>query len=222
MIRVLIVDDHTMVRESLRWGCEHAGMVVVAEAADGEDALVKVDVHHPDIVLMDLSLPRVSGVAAAKRIRAQYPRMAILMLSMLSDESAVSSALSAGANGYMTKDSTMAQIIDAVIRVASGQTVLFDGYTPPMRPEPQPSTTVPGTAGISGADEQTRGGGASHDGHRRLDFRSCRPAVHQCEDGQEPSFVDLPEARFARPLPGGHEGHADGDHSARLIRNERA
>jgi DNA-binding NarL/FixJ family response regulator len=135
MIRVLIVDDHTMVRESLRWGCEHAGMVVVAEAADGEDALAQVEAHRPDIVLMDLSLPRVSGVAAAKRIRALHPRMAILMLSMLSDESAVSSALSAGANGYMTKDSTMAQIIDAVVRVAGGEMVLAEGLSLPVAAE---------------------------------------------------------------------------------------
>ena len=158
MTRVLIVDDHTMVRESLRWGCEHAGMVVVAEAADGEDALAKVDAHHPDIVLMDLSLPRVSGVAAAKRIRAQYPRMAILMLSMLSDDSAVSSALSAGANGYMTKDSTMAQIMDAVVRVAAGETVFFDGCTVSTKADAPTSTAsvpmVPLTSALMSKREE--------------------------------------------------------------------
>ena len=194
MIRVLIVDDHTMVRESLRWGCEHAGMVVVAEAADGEDALAMVEAYRPDIVLMDLSLPRVSGVAAAKRIRAHHPHTAILMLSMLSDESAVSSALSAGANGYMTKDSTMAQIIDAVVRVAGGEMVLADGLAPPVVADGARSIPRVSPQRRPRTDEQAGGRGPAHDGDRRIDLRGGRPSVHQRQDRQEPPLFDLPEA----------------------------
>ena len=96
MVRVLIADDHTMVREGLRWALEHAGLDVVGEAADGEEAVDMAEQHHPDVVLMDLSLPVLSGAAATKRIRTLIPGTSVLVLSMLSDDTAVSSALDAG------------------------------------------------------------------------------------------------------------------------------
>ncbi|MGD0381427.1 MAG: response regulator transcription factor [Acidimicrobiales bacterium] len=124
MVRVLIADDHTMVREGLRWALEHAGVDVVGEAADGEEAVDMAEQHRPDVVLMDLSLPVLSGVAATKRIRTLVPGTAVLVLSMLSDETAVSSALGAGAAGYLVKDCTTSEIVDAVTRVARGERVL--------------------------------------------------------------------------------------------------
>jgi len=124
MTTVLIADDHTMVREGLRWALEHAGLTVVAEAADGEEAVAKAEEHRPEVVLMDLSLPVLSGVAATKRIRSLVPGAHVLMLSMLSDETAVSSALAAGARGYLVKDCTTSEIVDAVKRVAQGEFVL--------------------------------------------------------------------------------------------------
>jgi DNA-binding NarL/FixJ family response regulator len=124
MTRVLIADDHTMVREGLRWALEHAGFDVVGEAADGEEAVELVETHHPDVVLMDLSLPVLSGAAATKRICSAAPDTAVLVLSMLSDESAVSSALGAGAQGYLVKDCTTSEIVDAVRHVAQGGRVL--------------------------------------------------------------------------------------------------
>ena len=124
MTRVLIADDHTMVREGLRWALEHAGVDVVGEAADGEEAVDMAEQHRPDVVLMDLSLPVLSGVAATKRIRTLVPGTAVLVLSMLSDETAVSSALGAGAAGYLVKDCTTSEIVDAVTRVARGERVL--------------------------------------------------------------------------------------------------
>ncbi len=86
MVRVLIADDHTMVREGLRWALEHAGLDVVGEAADGEEAVDMAEQHRPDVVLMDLSLPVLSGAAATKRIRTLIPGTSVLVLSMLSDE----------------------------------------------------------------------------------------------------------------------------------------
>ncbi len=80
--------------------------------------------HHPDVVLMDLSLPVLSGAAATKRIRTLVPDTSVLVLSMLSDETAVSSALDAGAGGYLVKDCTTSEIVDAVTRVAHGERVL--------------------------------------------------------------------------------------------------
>ncbi len=129
-MRVLIADDHTMVREGLRWAFENAGCTVVDEAADGEEAVQKAEEYHPDVVLMDLSLPVLSGVAATKRIRSSLPDTAVVVLSMLSDDTAVASALNAGARGYLVKDSATAEIVDAVTRVAHGDTVLSPSVTP--------------------------------------------------------------------------------------------
>jgi DNA-binding NarL/FixJ family response regulator len=136
MVRVLIADDHTMVREGLRWALEHAGIDVVGEASDGEEAVDLAEQFHPDVVLMDLSLPVLSGVAATKRIRTLIPDTSVLVLSMLSDETAVSSALGAGAGGYLVKDCTTSEIVDAVNRVATGERVLAMSVTP----EPSPVT----------------------------------------------------------------------------------
>ena len=80
--------------------------------------------HHPDVVLMDLSLPVLSGAAATKRIRTLIPSTSVLVLSMLSDDTAVSSALDAGAGGYLVKDCTTTEIVEAVKRVAQGERVI--------------------------------------------------------------------------------------------------
>ncbi|HYA67961.1 MAG TPA: response regulator transcription factor [Acidimicrobiales bacterium] len=124
MLRIVIADDHTMVREALRLAFERAGFAVVGEAADGEEAVAKVEHHQPDVVLIDLSLPVLSGIEAVRRITDLAPSTAVVVLSMLSDETAVSSALDAGARGYLVKDCTTAEIVDSVTRVAAGDTVL--------------------------------------------------------------------------------------------------
>jgi DNA-binding NarL/FixJ family response regulator len=143
MVRVLIADDHTMVREGLRWALEHAGLDVVGEAADGEEAVDMAEQHHPDVVLMDLSLPVLSGAAATKRIRTLIPGTSVLVLSMLSDDTAVSSALDAGAGGYLVKDCTTSEIVDAVNRVARGERVMAPSVSSAMsaaaQRAPQPS-----------------------------------------------------------------------------------
>ncbi len=122
--RMVIADDHAMVREALRQAFERAGFAVVSEAADGEEAVDQAERHAPDVVLIDLSLPKLSGVGATKRICAMTPTPVVVMLSMLSDETAVTSALDAGARGYLVKDCTMAEIVDGVIRVVRGERVL--------------------------------------------------------------------------------------------------
>jgi DNA-binding NarL/FixJ family response regulator len=129
MVQVLIADDHTMVREGIRWALEHAGFDVVGEAADGQEAVDMAAQFHPDVVLMDLSLPVLSGVAATKRIRTLLPDTVVLVLSMLSDETAVSSALGAGAAGYLVKDCTTSEIVDAVNRVSRGERVIAPGVS---------------------------------------------------------------------------------------------
>lgn len=123
-MRLLIADDHTMVREGLCRAMQQAGFDVVAQARDGEEAVQLAELHRPDVVLMDLSMPVVSGVAATKRVRKALPSTAILVLSMLSDETAVTSALGAGADGYLVKDCTTAELVDAVKQVGSGEQVV--------------------------------------------------------------------------------------------------
>jgi DNA-binding NarL/FixJ family response regulator len=133
MTRVLIADDHAMVREGLHWALEHAGYDVVGEAADGEEAVEMTEDLRPDIVLMDLSLPVLSGVAATKRLRTLVPATKVVVLSMLSDETAVSSALAAGAVGYLVKDCTTAEIVEALKDVgdaAPGGLVLSSSASP--------------------------------------------------------------------------------------------
>jgi len=140
MVRVLIADDHTMVREGLRWALEHAGLDVVGEAADGEEAVDMAEQHRPDVVLMDLSMPVLSGAAATKRIRTLVPGTSVLVLSMLSDDSAVSSALDAGAGGYLVKDCTTSEIVDAVKRVAGGERVMAPSVSSAMSASGERST----------------------------------------------------------------------------------
>jgi DNA-binding NarL/FixJ family response regulator len=150
MVRVMIADDHAMVREGLHWALEHAGYDVVGEAADGEEAVEMAEQLRPDIVLMDLSLPVLSGVAATKRIRSRVHSTKVVALSMLSDESAVSSALAAGAVGYLVKDSTTAEIIDAlgeVVDAAPGDLVLSPSATPVSPSEEEGPTALPATSG---------------------------------------------------------------------------
>jgi DNA-binding NarL/FixJ family response regulator len=124
MLRIVIADDHTMVREALRQAFERAGFNVVGEAADGEEAVELAEHHKPDVVLLDMSLPVLSGVAATKHICRLLPPPAVVMLSMLSDATAVSSALDAGARGYLVKDCTTSEIVDGVARVLKGERVL--------------------------------------------------------------------------------------------------
>jgi len=124
MTTIVIADDHAMVREALRHAFERSGFTVVGEAADGQEAVDQAEFHQPDIVLIDLSLPVLSGVAAISRMAVLTPRPIVVVLSMLSDEMAVSSALAAGAQGYLVKDCTTSGIVEAVSRVLQGDLVI--------------------------------------------------------------------------------------------------
>lgn len=119
--RVLIADDHALVREALRRGLEAAGCTVVGEASDGTEAVELAAMHHPDVVLMDISMPTMSGILATRKIRASHPEIAVIMLSMYADDSALSAARVAGAAGFLVKDSTTDQIVAAIDRLMAGQ-----------------------------------------------------------------------------------------------------
>lgn len=122
MITVVIVDDHQLVRAGLRSLLDAVEDVrVVGEAADGEQAVEVVQREDPDVTLMDLSMPRVDGVEAARRLNAAGARTRTVVLTSFTDRDRVTAAVAAGAVGYILKDSPPREVIDAVRRAADGQ-----------------------------------------------------------------------------------------------------
>lgn len=124
MIRVLLVDDHTFYRQGIRAlvGEADDGVEIVAEAASGEEALQAVTNSSPDVVIMDLSLPGMSGIDATRRLTAEHQELAVLVLTMHDDES-VLAALNAGARGYLLKDAGVDELVRAVRAVHAGQAI---------------------------------------------------------------------------------------------------
>ncbi|MBO0868378.1 MAG: response regulator transcription factor, partial [Micromonosporaceae bacterium] len=124
-IRVVVADDQTAVREGLALLLDLLDDVtVVGLAGDGEDAVRLVAEHDPDVVLMDLRMPRLSGIAATGQIRDRYPRTQVVVLTTYAEDADILAALRAGALGYLTKDAGRTQIAHAVRAAAAGQSVL--------------------------------------------------------------------------------------------------
>jgi DNA-binding NarL/FixJ family response regulator len=124
-IRVVVADDQTAVREGLVLLLDLLDDVeVVGSAADGEEAVRLVDEHGADVVLMDLRMPRLDGVAATQRIRTQHPATQVVVLTTYAEDADILTALGAGALGYLTKDAGRAQIAQAIRAAAAGQAVL--------------------------------------------------------------------------------------------------
>ena len=118
-VRVMVVDDHPVWRDGVRADLEASGRVeVVAEAADGGDAIERAREAMPELVLMDLNLPTVPGVEAIRRIVEESPHVKVLILSASGEEADVLEAVKVGASGYLLKSSaTAAELLDAVVRV---------------------------------------------------------------------------------------------------------
>lgn len=123
-IRLLLADDHRMLREGLRRSMEAAGFDVIAEAGDGAEAVAIAERLAPDVVLMDVSMPNCDGVEACRQLRELVPDTRVVMLTMHMDQETLSSALRAGAMGYLVKDCTTDEIAEAVRMAARGDTVL--------------------------------------------------------------------------------------------------
>jgi DNA-binding NarL/FixJ family response regulator len=121
-IRILLADDHTVVRKGLRLLLEsQPGLTVIGEAADGRTAVALAEQDPPDVVVMDVAMPTLNGIEAARQITAKLPQIAVVFLSMHSDESYVLKALKAGARGYLLKDSAEQDLIQAVRSVTQGK-----------------------------------------------------------------------------------------------------
>lgn len=121
-IRILLADDHTVVRKGLRLLLEsHAGFKVIADAENGREAVALAGEHRPDVVVMDVAMPILNGIEAARQICANLPETAVVFLSMHSDEGYVLKALKAGARAYLLKDSAEYDLISAVKAVSEGK-----------------------------------------------------------------------------------------------------
>lgn len=146
MARIVVADDQRAVLDGLALMLGLLpDITVVAVATDGEQALAAVDQHHPDVILVDLHMPVVDGIEATRRLTAEYPGTAVVVLTTYADDESVMEALRAGARGYLTKNAGRADIARAVHAAASGQsvldaavqaTVLEAAVSAPSRPAP--------------------------------------------------------------------------------------
>jgi two-component system response regulator NreC len=122
MIRILLADDHTVVRKGLRLLLENQPeFQVIGDAADGREAVALAEQHKPDVIVMDVAMPVLNGIEAARQISTKLPSAAIVFLSMHSDEGYVLKALKVGARAYLLKDSAEYDLINAVKAVSIGK-----------------------------------------------------------------------------------------------------
>lgn len=124
-IRILLADDHVVVREGTRQIIEReSDLLVVAEASDGREAVALAEQHHPDVAVVDISMPVMSGIEATKAIKQVSPRTAILVFTAYDYDEYVFAILEAGAAGYLLKNVRGSELVDAVRRVYAGESVL--------------------------------------------------------------------------------------------------
>jgi DNA-binding NarL/FixJ family response regulator len=138
-IRVLIVDDHPMVREGLRSMLEPAGVAVVGEAGTGEDALRAAAACDPEVVLLDLELPDLDGLAVLQRLRARASDAAVLVITMHDDPALMRRAVEAGASGYVLKGVGRRELLAALEAVRQGESVLDPSLLRATLSDPRPA-----------------------------------------------------------------------------------
>lgn len=127
-IRIVVADDHPVVRGGLVSLLRTIpGLDVVGEAADGQTAVRLANEQHPDVVLMDVRMPGMDGVEATRQIREQTPAIRVLMLTMYDDDATVFTAMKAGAQGYLLKESEQDDIVRAVHAVVAGEAIFGPG-----------------------------------------------------------------------------------------------
>ena len=147
-LRVLLADDHQIVRDGLKALLVREGMDVVGEAADGHDAVRLAAVLAPDVVVVDLAMPRLNGLDAAQEILRASPRTGVIMLTMYAQDHQVILALRAGVRGYMVKTQAAQELVHAIREVAAGRTylgsgapqILLDAYLSSADPSKDPLT----------------------------------------------------------------------------------
>lgn len=143
-IRVLIADDHTVVRGGLIALLEDVeGIEVVAEAADGQEAILKARAVKPDVILMDLAMPRKTGIEAIEEIKHENPNARIVVLTSYSDDDKVFAAIKAGALGYLLKETSTQDLLQAIRDVYHGESSLHPAIARKLIRELNRPTTLP-------------------------------------------------------------------------------
>ncbi|MFG3418465.1 response regulator [Micromonospora sp. NPDC049460] len=156
-VRVMVVDDHPMWREGVARDLTEAGHVVVATSGEGRQAVRVAAAARPDVVVLDLQLPDVSGVEVIRGLRAALPEVRVLMLSASGEQQSVLDAVKAGATGYLVKSAAPAEFLDAVRRTAAGEPVFTPGLAGLVLGEYRRLAAAPvGAAPTAGRDPAPR------------------------------------------------------------------
>jgi DNA-binding NarL/FixJ family response regulator len=150
-IRLLLADDHTMLREGLRRSMEGEGFDVVGEASDGDEAVRLAEELKPDVVLMDVSMPVLDGVDATRLVRERLPDTQVVMLTMHADADIIVKAVRAGAAGYLVKDCTTDEVARTVRMAANGETTVSPELAESMLEQVQAEQD----SAPAGADEES-------------------------------------------------------------------
>lgn len=125
-IKLMIADDHVLLRQGIRNVLElDAELQVIGEAADGEDAIEKVETLHPDVVLLDLNMPKMNGIEVARWVKKKHPEVQIVVLTIHDDESYMFEVIRAGALGYLLKDVDPKMLVHAIHTVAQGKSFIY-------------------------------------------------------------------------------------------------
>jgi DNA-binding NarL/FixJ family response regulator len=124
LIQILLAEDHVMVRQGLRVLLEQAGMTVIGEASDGQEALEIAHKQHPDVAVLDISMPHLNGLEAARRLREELPQIKVILLTMHTEDPYVLEAVQAGAVGYVLKTQAPLDLVQAIRDVLRGEIYL--------------------------------------------------------------------------------------------------
>jgi DNA-binding NarL/FixJ family response regulator len=150
-LRVLIADDHALFRDGLRSLLEAHGVDVVAEARNGREAVELARIHHPDVVLMDLTMPELGGLAATRLLTAELPEIAVVVLTASEDDADLFEAVKSGAQGFLPKDLEATRFFELLEGVTRGEPALTPGLArkvlgafarPESGPAPQPADAL--------------------------------------------------------------------------------
>jgi two-component system, NarL family, response regulator DevR len=124
-IRLMIVDDHEVVRLGMRAAFElEPDIQIVGEASNGGEAVAKINVLDPQVILMDVQMEKMDGIEACREIKSRYPHIQVLMITSFTNEEAVLASIVAGASGYLLKNMSRAELLKAIRHIASGQSLL--------------------------------------------------------------------------------------------------
>ena len=205
-VRVLLADDQAMVRAGFRMILElEEGIEVVGEAQDGEEAVTAARRARPDVIVMDVRMPRLDGVAATRRVVEELePPPRVLVVTTFDEDEAVYEALRAGASGFLLKNAPPEQLVEAVRAVAAGDGLLSPEVTRRVIEEfarRSPPSDGAGD-GRAGRADRARARGAAADGARAVQRRDRRPAGDHPGDREDPRRPDPHEARARQPRPG--------------------